>query len=436
MDRLNRTRYLFALALLVMPASYSMKYFLGNLELIWVDPTLILGLLAFLFVGYRARNGWSGAVIVYAFLAAFIGSMYLAPSLDREKSANYVIFVEPIRLALNVAWFWVCIEYWKRRPSFAVRWLSIAVIVQFFVALYLYLAMLELLPVPDLVALYLSIYKTRQLVWFGQIPVYRMAGTFFESPPFGLFMMSSFVVLALELIGPRENHSTGLRKLVLTGAVLSLIGSIASLSDQVLLALVLLALAFLFQRMKESSTAQAVIWAAIGFAVMIYAGTQLIRQWNFAGSAPSEVYGHSMGERMFHTIYGLKLFLEEPAALITGIGPGRYGDYVSRIGIFESTVVPGVTFIEWFVEWGIIGLVIIGCWLNGIARSARARFGQLGMAAVGALLVADMFQMNWKLESWFMALAYLYTAVPELSRVPFRARTQLDDDRGLARAGV
>jgi hypothetical protein len=436
MDGLNRTRYVFALAMLLMPASYTMKYFLGDLEITWVDPTLILGAVAFLLVGYRARNGWSGAVLAYAFLAALVGSMYLAPSLDREKAPLYVIFVEPIRLALNLAWFWVCIEYWKKSRPFTLRWLSISAIVQFSIALYFYLVMLELLPAPDLVALYLSIYKTRQAIWIGGIPVYRMAGTFFESPAFGLFMISSFVVLALELLSPREPYKPGLRRLVAVGAALSLLGSIASLSDQVLLALVVLAVAFLLYRVKESSVVQALVWAGIGLPVALFAGSQLLNQWRNAGSAASEVYGHSVGERLFHCVYSLKLFMEQPAALITGIGPGRYGDYVSRIGVFESTVVPGVTVVEWMVEWGIVGLAIIVCWLNNIARRAAAHFGQLGVAAVAALLIANMFQMNWKMESWFMAMAYLYTTTPEALTVPVPIAARPSTGGTLARARV
>jgi arginine exporter protein ArgO len=413
MDRLTPTRYLFGLALVLMPASYTMKYFLGALDITWVNPTLVLGAVAFLLVGYRARDGWTLALTAYAFIAALIGSFYLVPSLEREKAPLYVIYSEPVRLALNVAWFWVCLHYWKKHRDFTLRWLAISAILQFAVAVYLYLAMLELLPVPQLVQLYLDIYKTRQIVWFGDVPVYRMAGTFFESPPFGLFMICCFVVLALEWIAPSETHDPRLQLWIKTGAAVSLIATIASLSDQILVAFFVLGVAFLLHRMKQSKRNQALVWAGIAFAAALYIGAQAIAKWQSAQSVGQDIYGQSMGERLYHLGYSLRVLSDEPAGIVTGVGPGRYGDYVARTGMFEPTVVPGITLVEWMVDFGVVGLFLFGGWLWGVTQMARRRFGPLGTAAVATLLMANMFQMGWKWESWFFALAALSAAAAE-----------------------
>ncbi len=436
MDRLTPTRYLFGLALVLMPASYTMKYFLGALDITWVNPTLVLGAVAFLLVGYRARDGWTFALTAYAFIAALIGSFYLAPSLEREKAPLYVIYAEPVRLALNVAWFWVCLQYWKKHRDFTLRWLAISAILQFAVAVYLYLAMLELLPVPQLVQLYLDIYKTRQIVWFGDVPVYRMAGTFFESPPFGLFMICCFVVLALEWIAPAEAHDPRLQLWIKAGAAVSLIATIASLSDQILIAFFVLGVAFLLHRMKQSKRNQALVWAGIAFAAALYIGAQAIAKWQSAQSVGQDIYGQSMGERLYHTGYSFRILAEEPASIITGIGPGRYGDYVARTGIFESTVNPGVTVIQWMVEFGLAGLILLTGWFWRIWSKASLRFGPLGTAAVATLLMANMFQMNWKLESWFLALAYLYAAGPIEHLEVSAAGVSMHTRGALSRAGL
>src|SRR5215469_4471253 len=127
MDRSAVSRFLFATAVVLMPASYVMKYFLGVLNITWIDPTLVLGALLFLICGYQALDTRTFFIVAYAFLAAWIGTWYLGIGFDREKTAQYVFYVESVRLALNFAWFWTCAKFFSTDRNFVLRWLAIAV---------------------------------------------------------------------------------------------------------------------------------------------------------------------------------------------------------------------------------------------------------------------------------------------------------------------
>jgi hypothetical protein len=76
-------------------------------------------------------------------------------------------------------------------------------------------------------------------------------------------------------------------------------------------------------------------------------------------------------------------------------------------------VVTGVTVIDWVVEYGLVGLFLIGVWLFRIGSKAVLGYGILGAGALVALLIANMFQANWLWESWFLVLAFLYSSVPD-----------------------
>src|SRR5437016_11935090 len=188
MARIKLSRFLYALALLTMPLSYATRDLLGVVGITWVDPTLILGLAAFLLVGAPTKEKTPLWLIGFAFLSAFIGMFLMRASPDREKDSLYVYYVEPIRLTLNIIWFWVSIRFLILDRKFVLRWLAICVAWEFSIACYLYLAFFDLVPVPEAVRLYLEIYKTRQALSWGDLTIYRMAGTFIESPHFGLFM--------------------------------------------------------------------------------------------------------------------------------------------------------------------------------------------------------------------------------------------------------
>jgi hypothetical protein len=387
----------------------------------WIDPCLILALLVFVLMKAPMGDKRALWMVTWAFVSALIGSFFLDVSLDRGKAPVYVEYAEPVRLALTVVWFWISIEFFKNKLDFVVRWLVVSVTAQFCLACYLYAAMLDLVPVPTPVAVYLTIYKARQVLWFGDLAIYRMNGTFDESPPFGLFMFSCLVIFFLCLID--TNRLVVKRKWAIFGGSVSLIGAVAALSDQIFLGLLVFGVVWYFAVRRESqdrSTLRRFTEALVGIAILIFAGNYLAQSIKgklleaaSASSVPigviGSVEGTSGAERAFHLHYGLGLLEEMPLAVFTGIGPGRYGDYAIRTGLFESTVTIQNMPLNWLVEYGLFGSGLIGLWLFEIITVARQRYGSLVLGACIGLLIASISQANWMWESWFLAWAFLST---------------------------
>lgn len=407
-----------------MPFSYALKHMLQLISVTWLPPTLVLGFLIFVLLKAPMRDRFAVWVVVYAFFGATVGSFFMAVSSDRGKSTLYVIYLESIRLFLYMTWYWVSLEFLRTRRAFVLRWLAIAVSFQFLLASYLYLGLYDLVPVPDVVAMYLSAYKLRQTLWFGDTAIYRMAGTFIESPPFGLFMFSCFVVFAVRLArlgvvdeAHEKNEEKGWAYL---GATVALVGAIASLSDEVLLALIVFGLlSYLGARTTSARrnwvrrSADVAVGTVLLVVIAAYVLPRVMEKGTEAAATSQTdnyVIGQPGAERMFHMRYGLRLLLENPLAVWTGIGPGRYGDYAVRTGQFTSYVPIQVTPVAWFVEYGILGTTLILSWIWSISKRARRTYGFLAVGACAALLVSNVAQGDWLWEAWFLALAYLYCA--------------------------
>jgi hypothetical protein len=333
----------------------------------------------------------------------------MQPSQDRGKTALYVILMEPARLALNVIWYSVSIVLLRRQKDWVLRWLTYGVTAQMSIALYLYLALYDLVPVPDIVVPFLSIYRYRQAIWVGNVTVFRMAGTFFESPPFSLFMFCCCVVFALRF----WSRDRDCRPWFLScGFALSLIGSIMGFASQVLLALPVFGLGAFRNAFRNVRTLQRAFAAALSVLVLCV-GVVFVAQKISASGRGQPVYGSSVAERSFHSKYAIALFIEQPMSSVFGIGPGRYGDYVARTGLFPSTVTLQVTPIEWLVEYGCLGCLLLAGWFSTICKRSFIAFGSLGVSAFTSLLVAIMFQASWKWEGWFFAMAFLYVSGDE-----------------------
>lgn len=399
MVRHSVAKWLYGLAVLCMPLSYGVKQLLG-LSVTWINPTLILAFMAFVLLGFPMHGKWESGLVVYAFVGALVGWWLMPTAFDRDHSALYTVLLEPIRLALNFVWFWMCVRMLRTNAGFVVRCVVASALIESAVAIVLYAALLGYLDLGSAPTVFLEIYKLRQTLWFGATPVYRMAGTYFESPPFGLFMFCCFVIL---LLTKTENQEV-LRK-VAVAVVFALL--LASLADQVLVA----AGVFGFVYLRNSDRISARLKVALVLALLvisIYTSVRVIRKYDHGvATSQGDVLGSSGAERMFHSQYAVGLLAENPAAVLFGIGLGRYGDYVVRTGMFPSSVGIQVAWMQWLVELGVVGLLLLVSWICSIAVSAWSTFRWTGVAAVLALLLAVLFQANWLWEPWFLALAVL-----------------------------
>jgi|ERR1700733_11497258 len=426
--------FLYALALVLLPFSYAVKGMLLIFNIPWIDPSLILGLIVFALIGAPIKDKRALWIIVWAFLSAYIGSFFLgvtAHTIDRPKSPLYILYVEPCRLALNIVWFWVSIKFFTEKRDFVIRWLAISVAIQLSIAIYLYLGLYGLTQVPGTVALYLYIYTGRQTLWFGDSPLYRMAGTFDESPPFGLFMFSCFVIFILWLV-MRTNFPKRHKKWAILGGIVSFVGAVASLSDQVLLAIAIFGTTWYFGTRLELTgnkriyrSAEAILAIALILGVSGYAISRVIAKGEEAAAyretSTTDVEGTSGAERAFHLRYALERFEEVPLAIWTGIGPGRYGDYAFRTGLFAPTVTIQNMPLTWLVEYGLLGSALICAWLWHIFKRAKGTYAALAAGALVSLLVAAISQANWLWEGWFLALAFLYSSSREAGSVGYLA---------------
>ncbi len=403
---MNFLRMLYALAILLTPISYSTKLMIGIPEIIWINPTLLIALFIFVVILPPIRPQVSFYILISGFISGCLGFLFLSTS-GSAGSALYEVAREPVRTALNLIWFWLTLYFIQKDRKFVVKWMAISVLIQLGIAFYLLLGTQRLLPLPAIILEYQQSYALRQIVWLGGIPVVRLAGTFIEGPPFGLFMFSGFVIFSLELF--KEHRRT---RLTTAGWVAALVGSVGSLATQILIAMfVFIAFGLLFSISGRRARIVRIISVALIVILTPYLAVNLSHKIRDADSLQAhDVYARSGGERLFHAQQSLNLLIDNPLRIPLGIGPGRYGNYIQELGVFSKNVDIQVTPIDWLVEYGLIGFVLICWWLWLIARRSYTAFGWIGIAAIIGLVLADMFQANWKWESWFLGLAYLFAA--------------------------
>jgi len=402
---LTLAKPLYALAVVLLPLSYGTKLAFGWDAMVWVDPTLVLAIPAFLLVGARPIDRLGLLVAGTAFFSASVGAILLTPS-GGSLAGLYDVYREPIRLLLNLVWFWTSVRLFTLDKSFVLNWLAVSVTVQLLIGCYLLVSLLGWVPIPDQVRAYTADYLVRQSLHVRGLIVPRMGGSFVESPPFGLFMFSAFAIFTLALF--RERLRGGL---LVLGFSVSLLGSLLSLSDQILMALAWCLLSWLvLARTRLLSLLTKPLVAALVVTVSIYVAASIVQKVRISETTVAARSGLSVGERMFHSAYAMDLLAEHPALLLFGIGPGRYGDYATRTGRFPDTVTVQVTAVEWLVEYGVLGMAVILAWIARIGGHAVRGLGWLGLSTLGGLLLANMFQANWKWEAWFMGLAYLNSA--------------------------
>lgn len=400
MVSLKITRALFALGVLLMPLSYSTKEMLGLSSLVWVNPTLVLGLLAYVLRMTVVKPRGLELLVLVSLISSFVGVLMLQPE------GLQTVIREPSRLALNVVWFRVACSYIRREPGYVLRWLSYSVVLELILAIWLWLGFLNLVPLKFVSAEYVDAFRFKQLVWFDGIPIQRLLGTFSEGPVFGLFMFSCFVLFVLSYVTDRDRS-----KYIRVGMYAAAIGTLGSLADQILLALLLFIVAcgVYFLRGRRHVISAFVVLGLLFSVITPYVFNRITEKIDEVGNVDSsETIGTSGGERSFHTNYGVKILEENPLAFFVGIGPGRYGEYAEKTGFYPPTVTMQVTVMEWLVEYGLLGLSIICSWLFFVCKHAVSAFGIiLGGGTFLALMVAVAFQSNWKWESWFLALAFL-----------------------------
>lgn len=403
MASLNSQRILYACAVVLIPIGFGVKETLGLSY--WLDPTLIVGLIIFLLWPSKPRPTLSVAIPVCAVVSAYAGTFFMPPVFG-DFLTLYHIFKEPLRLLLVLMFFWVSVRFFIRDRAFALRWISVSVLVQLVLGVYLVSAVLGRAPYPEFLDKYVNAHMYAQWVLVGPFDVPRLCGTFYESPPLGMFMTACLVILGFGKF--REGAK---ERIVTLGLIAASVGVVWSLSEQVLLGLLPLCAGIILASGKGKTALRVTLVAGL-LLLIPFVSTKMMnkvqQEQQLQGQA---VVGTSGGERSFHAHYALRMLDDNPWGWLTGLGPGRYGEYASRTGMFPDTVTPQVTPIAWLFGYGAIGTLIICLWLFCIAKESVKSYGFfVGTGAFFAIILSNMFQAGWKNESFFLALAYLYAS--------------------------
>lgn len=399
---------LLGLICLLLPLSSATKALLGLPDgLPWIDPPLLLAPLLLLYIP-RARIPLAALLLLLAaFLAALHGALLAGLTLG-GRQAPYDLVREPFRLTLCLLLFVGVAHFARTRPGLVVRFIYASVVLQLAFAALVWLGSSRLLTLPGTLGPYAVDLGNRQALWLDSGAIARFAGSFPESPPFGLFMLSCFFVFYA------ARRLPGLRRITRSGLVASALGAVLSLSDQVVIALGVFLTWWLLKTLGRALTRRSarllplLLPVALLCGAGLYSAQRVLAKFSEIGRSGPLVVATSGGERSFHTRYALALLGDQPSAALFGIGPGRYGEYAVRTEFFPETVTIQVTPVEWWVEYGALGLAAVIFFLYAVWKSSRRALGSMAFVVMLSLLLGILFQANWKWSGWFVALAFLY----------------------------
>ena len=404
---------LFAMATVAIPIGVASKFMLGLTGAIWIDPTLVFAVAALLALFPRWGDFFNGGLRLAVIGAATLFLLSLVCALSgmifRPPASLYTPLREPLRLSLNLCWFLLSCWFLVYKPRVVLRCSIFAVVFGLAAGIYLQLVAVGLTPAPASVVAYTRSYFLRQAIWFNGIPIPRMGGLFFESPPFGLFMFSMLVVLLFTRESGRYPRWTA------WGISLAGLGMLFSLADQVLVAGTVGMVASLPQLAKNRpGIVRPLLLVA---TIVVYAFLHSLSAKNITSTTDmvTEINGGSVGERSFHFRYGVSLLQAYPTSTLFGLGPGRYGEFASETGAYPDSVNIQTSELEILVEWGVLGLATWIALLACVGGRAWELHGVAGLGLLLGLIIADSFQANWKHEAAFLAIASLCTrrlAVP------------------------
>lgn len=397
--------FVFLQSVFLVPVSYGIKY-MFNLDTNWIDPSLIIG--AILFIALIFINGEflriknkTLLILIVSFQIIYLISAFLNSIIRSNYNLGDVIR-EPLKLILLI-FFAYLVYFFSRDMSRRIKIyniIGISSVIHLITAIYLSYSIKFNFPIPSFLETYTIDFVNRQSLWLST-PIPRLAGTFFESPPFGLFMLVVFYTTIMAI------YETKSVKYVIY-LIVSILGMIGTFSTQVLIAFTISSLIIIlfFSKKTKYFRMFVLLFAGILFVFMSYFSiNEIITKINLANS--DGIYGTSVGERSFHFKNGLSLFGDNLKNILIGVGPGEYGYFASKTGIFPSTVTTQFTIIEVLVETGVLGLLIFIFLVCLVGVKIGRLHGVIGVTMFVSLFIANSFQASWKWTSFFLFIGLL-----------------------------
>jgi hypothetical protein len=412
--------FLFRLAIFFLPASYAIKFFMGLPDIVWLDPCLLIALVATLFYLVEVKKfpnakvvGVGLLLVVVHFVSSFANTLFAPLWFSEEAFTAQLLLAEPIKLLLNINFFALTFVYAQdpeRRRKMA-YWLGWSALLQFVLAVYLVASTYISLPLPSSFSRYMQDYAFRQALWFDSLRVTRLGGTFIESPPFGLFMFGAFLVTFYEAVERRSRLFWVFASVALAGAMGSIstqvLGGVLAWGGVAVLGLLNLKRKTLERWLRNGfviASALIALVPVVGYLVYAVASRMAIVERTL--SNPEQLYGTSFGERFFHIFSVIDTVILNPLNFLFGVG-SRYGFYVShRFDVYPVTTTPQVALMDVLGASGLVGLLLFTLWLLLMLPPLLKLPKLQGLAVWLGLIVAVATQATWKWTTFFFVLAY------------------------------
>jgi len=401
----KKNKYILCLTILLIPFSYGIKIILRLDEIKWVEPSGIIAtlfLIYYLIVKKRFLHQHTNQIpsnnydLILIFLLSFLivlGLSILTNVITETTVSLYDYFRELMKIVLGVSltYYAYINSFFRENRLIIYNLMFFNCVVQIAFSIFSLLAIKINIPLPGFLIDYLNDYFSRQIAWQFHLP--RLAGTFYESPPFGLLMLSCFF---LSIIMYKEVKS---RSSVLF-IILSFFGIVASFSEQILVSVISFILLYSLLGKNYSLAFKMVLIVILNlliFFLLIPSMKNRITEVSTLGS--------SYGERLMHLNYALELFLQNTKNFLIGVGPGMYGQHASKVLPFPDTVAPQSIIGELIAETGILGLGFFSCLIGTML--VRVSHSKLLLFILASFFFGASFQATWKWPQSFFFFGFI-----------------------------
>lgn len=390
--------------------SYAVKDIL-NLNIIWIDPAILISVPILIALNRTKTIYFHKGSLIILFLATMSvvsGQLLrLYHYFTGEGFLDYGMLREYIKILGGLIIFTLLINLYSLSGGKIKKYIALSVILHFVIAIFLWFVAMGILPSSGNLGAWAVSYGNWQNLWIGDFKLVRLGGLFPESPPFGLYMFGSFIMLKF-----CSFSNTFLTKL---GTNLAFMGSILSFSDQILIAVFVIVL-YIYRKKIISLISKRnplfFIIATFGILALPLFSFGILgsvsNKISEIGSSES-IYRMSGAERAFHTFYSLSILENNPFSLLFGIGPGQYGYYAEKTRLFPSTVNIQVFPVEIVLEYGMIMLLSA---IILFTQHAKYIKGQQIIMII-AILAAVLFQANWKWPIIFAVMSHITMNIKE-----------------------
>lgn len=375
----------FWLLVFLIPVSPAIKEILGFSATL-LDISLLLA--PILFFSFRPRLEASSWVLFGTYF--FLSTLHGLVSTSTFEMSILAIYTQAIKVGLCVM-FYASLTHAFRTD---VRYIEIAssallwsCVFQLAFSFYTYAAWAGLVwfPNPDFFSL--NSFDDRFSGVIGGVIFPRFFGTTHEPAPYGLFGLAALVFwIRFQEVRYRK-----------AGIFFSCLIILTSLSDQVFLGLIFLALYYTAGK-KGYRTLLITISILCVIPLSLYLANNIGQKLSDV-EISSASFGQSAGERLFYAKYLYETIASSPFNLFVGLGPGLFGFYMNKEFGFPTTTSTMSLPVDILASGGVMLAVATAYLFRHPYRGSPLLFA--------SMLTANLLQHDWKSPPFFFVLAIL-----------------------------